>query len=184
METLASTRRLLFFITRSLTLVGAYAVLGSALLICADIFMRRFMGMSVAGSDELSGYALAIGASWAFGFAFLAKTHIRIDILRRYGSTRTRALMDLLAALSLFLVAALLCYYGGRELVESIRYSAVANTPLRMPLWIPQSLWALGLLVFALATAAVTLEALLRLIAGDYAGIEDAAGMPGGSGKS
>ena len=180
MEMLARIRCVLGRVTHALTLLGAYAVLVSALLICLDIVLRRYFGMSVAGSDELSGYALAVGGAWAFGFAFLAKSHIRIDILRQFASARTRAAMDVFAAFVLFLAASLLCYYGGRELAESIRFSSVANTPLRMPMWIPQSLWMSGLVLFALSTGAVTLEALLRLIAGDFRTVEAVAGMPGG----
>lgn len=178
METLAATRRVVSRVSRALTLLGAYALLASAILICIDIVLRRFFAMSVAGSDELSGYALAIGTAWAFGFAFLTRSHIRIDILRQYGSGRTRACMDVFAALVLFLAAALLCYYGGRELAESIRYSTVANTPLRVPLWMPQSLWVSGLLLFAISTGVVAVEALLRLIAGDHEGVATIAGIP------
>lgn len=184
MEILTVFRGLVAKISYALTLLGGYALLCAALLICVDVFLRKFEGMSVLGSDELSGYALAIGTGWALSFAFVRKSHIRIDIVRQVLPDPYRSIMDVFAVAVLFIAALLLSYFGGLEFVESVRYSTVANTPLRVPLWIPQSLWASGLVLFATATGLATVEALLRLFLRDYSGVSEIAGMAGDEGQN
>lgn len=176
MTALEAIRRVVERLSRWLTLVGAYMLLAAALVICADVFLRRFAGTSVHGADELSGYALAISTAWALAYAFYCKSHIRIDVIHRILPIRTRTWLDVLGTAMLFGLAILLCYFGGRELITSISYSAVANTTLRVPLWIPQSLWVSGLVLFAIATGFALVEAVLRLVNRDHRGIETVVG--------
>jgi hypothetical protein len=44
-----------------------------------------------------------------------------------------------------------MAYMAWRTLSDSLLFGSVSSTPLQTPLWIPQSLWVAGLLVFALA---------------------------------
>ena len=59
---------------------------GMVLLVCAmvvllDILLRR-VGSSFGGTDEISGYVMAIATSWGMAFTLLELGHVRIDILR------------------------------------------------------------------------------------------------------
>lgn len=161
----------------ALTLVGGYALLAAAILVGVDVLLRRLAGTSVTGADELSGYALAIATSWALSYAFARKSHIRIDALYRLLPLRTKAVLDVLAAATMLLVAGLLIWQGAGEFLDSFAYRAVANTPFRTPLWIPQSLWLSGLCLFGAAVAATLCEAAIKLVEGDAAGVNAIGGM-------
>ena len=61
-------------------------LIGVMLLICAgvvlaDILFRR-LGSSFGGTDEISGYVMAIATSWGMGYTLLELGHVRIDLLR------------------------------------------------------------------------------------------------------
>jgi len=46
-------------------------------------------------------------------------------------------------------------------LQQSIEFGSLASTPLQTPLWIPQSLWAGGLVLFAIAALFVAGRAVI-----------------------
>ena len=66
----------------------------------ADIVLRQ-LGSSFGGTDEISGYVMAIATSWGMAFTLLELGHVRIDILRGRAGDLGRALFDLFAMLVL-----------------------------------------------------------------------------------
>ena len=130
------------------------------LLLCAiwvtiEVVLRKLFVVSVGGANEYSGYALAIGASWAFGYTLLNRGHIRIDVFHRQLPRRLRTGLDLLAMASLVAFMTLLAWHAGAVLRNSIKLGATSNTPISTPLWIPQSLWLIGLVGFWLVSVYV-----------------------------
>jgi TRAP-type C4-dicarboxylate transport system permease small subunit len=139
-------------ISRYAAWASGYAVLGCAILIGIDIVLRKLFSISLQGSDEISGYVLAVTFAWSAAWALFRDAHIRIDIVSSRLPPGPRRAFDLLALASLVGVAMLLAWQGCTVLGESVRLSSVSNTPLRIPLWMPQGLWVVGLIGFALAT--------------------------------
>lgn len=157
-------------------LAGA-ALLAAAGLVTVDVVARKLFAVSIGGADELSGYALAIVASWGFGAALLARAHIRIDVLHRLVPAGLRAVLDLLSMAALAAVSGLLAVFGWQVLEATLRRGSTANTPLQTPLWIPQGLWVGGLAFFAVVVLALTLRTLAASARGDRVGLDRLAGM-------
>ena len=141
-----------------------------------DIIARRFQ-MSLGGTDELSGYAMAIATSWGIGYALTNMAHVRIDLLRARCQSRGRALFDTIAIMCLAGVAIVIAYRVWPVLAKSIKHNSTANTTLETPLWIPQSLWLAGWFWFALSSAIIAIAVLNLLIKGRFNDINDIAGM-------
>ena len=129
------------------TLVGLMLA-ATALFVIADITLRQF-GRSLGGSDEISGYAMAITASWGLGYALLERAHVRIDLVHRRLPGAGRAALDVAAIAALAATVALVAFQCWPVLEKSLSRGSRANTPLETPLWIPQSLWFGGWLWFA-----------------------------------
>lgn len=142
-------------LSRYASRAAGYAVLGCAMLIGAEILMRKVLGLSLGGADEISGYVLAGGFAWSAAWALFRDAHIRIDIVSSRLPPGPQRLFDLVALASLIGVAGLLAWQALAVLSESLRLGSVSNTPLRVPLWIPQGLWAVGLVVFGLSAVAL-----------------------------
>lgn len=140
---------------------AGYAVLGCAFLIGAEIVMRKILGLSLGGADEISGYVLAGGFAWSAAWALFRDAHIRIDIVSSRLPPGPQRVFDLAALLSLAGVGFLLAWQAIAVLIESLRLGSVSNTPLRVPVWLPQGLWAMGLAVFTLSAIALLLARLL-----------------------
>lgn len=147
--------------------LGGFLILATVAMVTLEVISRATIGVSLGASTELSGYVLAISASWSFAYALLHKAHIRIDVLYVRMPRVVRPVLDLIALVML----GLFCVFVVGAVVEvaagSYAQNALANTPLRTPLWIPQWMWAGGMIWFSLAVAALLLRVLLALLARD-----------------
>lgn len=144
--------------------------------VLADVVMRQ-IGRSLGGSDELSGYAMAVLASWGLAVSLTERAHVRIDLVRQGLSARGRAAVDMLALAALAGIAVLVAYQAWPVLEKTLARGSRANTPLETPLWIPQSLWFGGWLWFALCAVLTLVAAALLLARGDLVRLESEIGM-------
>ena len=122
----------------------------ASIMIAIEVVLRKAFAVSIGGADELSSYALAISCTWGFSYALFRKSHIRIDVLYCRLPGKGRAFLDLLAYGLLAIYIVTLSYFAFLVVKTSVIKHSVANTPLATPLWIPQTLWLLGLFWFGL----------------------------------
>jgi TRAP-type mannitol/chloroaromatic compound transport system permease small subunit len=156
--------------------VGGAILLASAILVSVDVTIRKLFSLSIGGADEISGYAFAIGIAWAFPFALLRRANVRIDALYQHLPARVAALLDIVALIALAVFVTLLTRYAWEVVAGSWRLGALSNSQLKVPLWIPQGLWFLGLALFFATTVVLTLRTALALLSGDLATVRALAG--------
>ncbi|NGM86927.1 TRAP transporter small permease [Parapusillimonas sp. SGNA-6] len=145
------------------TWVGGICLLLASVLIAIDLGMRKFLGWSMGGADEIAGYVLAIVSAWAFPITLLRRSHIRVDVLYTHMSRPVRVILDLFALSCLGVFIGVLTWHAWQVLMDSISFKAVSNTPLQVPQWIPQSMW-FGGYAFFLLTIVVLLACALYLV--------------------
>jgi TRAP-type mannitol/chloroaromatic compound transport system permease small subunit len=155
---------------------GGALMLAAAFLVAVDVLLRKFLLVSLGGADELSGYAFAIGTAWALSFTLLRRAHVRVDALYGHLPQRMRAALDIAALAALAVFGFLLAWHASAMWRTSWDFAARATTPLQTPLWIPQGLWAFGLILFVLVTLALLLRTLAALLAGDLPTVRALAG--------
>ncbi|MFH1156414.1 MAG: TRAP transporter small permease [Pseudomonadota bacterium] len=68
------------FINLLLLWIGGICLGGMILLTCANIVMRQIW-VPIPGTFEIMGYAGAIAAAFALGFAQTSRSHISVDVL-------------------------------------------------------------------------------------------------------
>ncbi|TAN30048.1 MAG: TRAP transporter small permease subunit [Castellaniella sp.] len=157
--------------------VGGALMIASVFLICIDVVTRKFFELSTNGSNELSGYAFAISTSWALGFTMLQRVNVRVDVLYRLLPVRVTALLDWLAVVVMGIFVGYLSYYGVQVAQTSWVRDAAANTTLGTPLWIPQSLWAVGLLWMSVVLVLMLIRASVALVTGNIPLVKTLAGQ-------
>jgi TRAP-type mannitol/chloroaromatic compound transport system permease small subunit len=155
---------------------GGALVLASAFLVAFDVIVRKLFVFTIGGADELSGYAFAIGTTWALAFTLLQRANVRVDALYIRLPAALQAVLDLVALLALGFFVGLLTWQAWAVLETSLAFDARATTPLQTPLWMPQSLWLAGLVLFAFTWLPLLLRALLALLTGDLATVRRLAG--------
>ena len=122
----------------------------------------RLLGVLVPGADDLAGYALMASSFLALGPTLRAGVHIRVTLLlHRAPPARRRALELWCLALG-----ALICGYLAWHVIEMAgdawQFGEMSTGNLAVPLWIPQSIMAFGILVLTTAL----LDDLVRVVRG------------------
>lgn len=154
--------------SRRAALAGGAVILAAAVVVSVDVLMRKFVRATVGGADELSGYALAIGASWSFAYVLLNRGNVRIDALYQHLPRALAAVCDMLAVLALLLFVGVVTWYGAGVLAESWRIDAHSNSALAVPLIVPQMLWWLGYAWFVVCAVLQLARAALPFASGDW----------------
>ena len=171
LSTLRSWNRRLALLTGALLLACAGVVL-------LDIVLRQ-MGSSFGGTDEISGYVMAIATSWGMGFTLLELGHVRIDLLRGRTGRLGRALLDLSAMAVLAVTVTLIAVKCWPVLARSLANASRANTPLETPLALVQVPWFAGWVWFAVVAWLTLIAALLLVLRGRFEASEAAIGCFG-----
>lgn len=156
---------------RSSGIVFGILMLLLALAVTAETLLRKFFSVSLGGMDELGGYAMAICAPLAFTVALIERAHIRISLFQVRMSPKAQALTNALSALSLGLLSAYLFYFTWATLLETQSYHSAAQTPWATPLVYPQSVWLVGMGVFAVAAITLSVQAMKLVLRADWSAL-------------
>jgi TRAP-type C4-dicarboxylate transport system permease small subunit len=151
-------------VVRLVSILCGWWLLGYCFLVVLDIVGRARFGLSLQGTDELGGYTLAITSAFGFTQTLLARRHTRIELLVQRVPRIPAALLNLLAAVTIAGVAVFVLVHGHSVLKESIEFMAVSNSPLQVPLWIPQGLWVGALALFAAVAVALAAQAVWMML--------------------
>jgi TRAP-type C4-dicarboxylate transport system permease small subunit len=156
-------------ISRYCAWAGGAIFFASAILITVEVFIRKFLSLSLGGADELSGYGFAVAVTFGFACAALDRAHIRVDTFHNWLSERGKAILDIVAAVLLLVYFGSLLQYGYRVVIDTWQMNAHSNTPLHVPLIVPQTLWWLGLVLTVAVSALLLFRACLHLALGALA---------------
>ena len=158
--------------------LNGLVLLLTAFLVAGDVISRKFLNITLAGSDEISGYVVAISSVWAYSFCLIHRSHIRIDVGYALFPSSIRGWLDILGLLALLTFSAILSYRALGVLRESLAWGSVSNTPLQTPLWLPQVLWVAGLMFFTFTLIVLFVRAMLAIVRGDRDLVARIAGIP------
>lgn len=131
-------------------IVGAMAYFCGALFLLLafyttfDVIGRRYLGIFSGVTDEMSEYALAIGASWALAYTLKAGGHVRVDILLDKFTPPARRLADALAMVVMAVFSATVAFFLWKLVAASFAIGATGHSIIQTPQWIPQACAALG----------------------------------------
>lgn len=147
--------------------IGGMIFFASALLITFEVLIRKFLSRSLGGADELSGYGFAVAVTFGFAYASLDRAHIRVDTCHAWFSDWGKAFLDIVASVLLIVYFGLLLTYGLGVVRDTWEMNAHSNTPMHLPLIVPQSLWWLGLVLTVTVSALLLVRACLHLLLGE-----------------
>ena len=154
-------------VSRGLTRVCDWTVIACgwwlialSVMTCVEMLGRKLFSFSMQGIDEIGSYTYGIVGAFGFAYTLITRSHTRVDFLLSRFPPKARALLNLLAMLSLAALSLLCLWRGWHVVAESIELRSTAATPLATPMWIPQSIWLGGYLMFALVAAWAAFDAL------------------------
>lgn len=138
-----------------------------AAIVLLDIALRR-LGSSLGGTDEISGYVMAIGVAWGMAFALQELSHVRIDFLRALVRDKMRVVFDLLAMFAMASTVSIIAIQAWPVLATTLKNNSTANTPLETPLAWVQIPWFAGWIWFAIVSWLIFVAALILVAQGQF----------------
>jgi TRAP-type C4-dicarboxylate transport system permease small subunit len=147
-------------ISQGAAVVSAALLVLMVLHILLEIALRSFFATSTFVLDEFVGYGVAAMTFLTLGYALEKDALIRVQLVLTRSPPGARRGLEILGAgltlaLSLFLIG-----YFWRSVSRNWGRGAVSQSIAEVPLWIPEGLVLLGLVLFALQLFAH----LLRLV--------------------
>jgi TRAP-type C4-dicarboxylate transport system permease small subunit len=165
-------------LARTLAWIGGALIMAAALIVSTEVICRKLFKFPFSGSDEIAAYLFAIGTSWSMAFVLITRGHVRIDALYGTFPAVLRPWFDLLALLGLGVLVVALADRSWEILFDNYKGWNRSNTPLRLVLAYPQSLWFFGWAFFLLGIALAVVRTFTALLTGDLATVSAIAGVP------
>ena len=141
------------FLDRLYAASGALAALclaGICVLMLAQAVGREF-GLLIRAADDITGWLCAAAAFLALGHTFrhgeLVRVGLFIDMLK--GGPRRAAEIAALGITALFV--GYMAWAVTRFVYESWKFKEVAQGLVKIPIWIPQLCFVIGVLIFLVA---------------------------------
>lgn len=176
MEPFAHILRLLERLSLWAVWAGGAALLLSAVMVTIDVLSRKYLNVTMSGSDEITGYVFAGATTWAYAYCLLHRSNIRIDAVYNLLPLSMRAVLDILGLLALLVFIGFLSSKAVTVFTESWVNDSVSVTTLTTPLWIPQLIWLAGLIFFNVTLIFVILYTVLSFMVNGPAAVQRLAG--------
>ena len=150
-------------IARVCAIVAGWALMAISVAMCVEILGRKYFGFSLKGLDEIGGYMLAGVCAFGFAYTLSTRSHMRVTLLFPYVSAAVQALLNVFAMLTLAAMAAFCAWRGGFEVLDVLTSGKHSNSPLQAPLWVPETIWLAGMVLFAVGAILMAWHALSLL---------------------
>lgn len=145
-------RRLLDAAYTGCAALAALMMLGLLAMVLLSIAGRQW-GFHLPGTDAYAGYCMAGAGFLALAHTLKKGEHIRVTLLLSHLHGRAHRALEVWALAVATALAALLAFYSGRLVWQSIQFNDISTSNDATPLWIPQLGMALGTVMFAVAFA-------------------------------
>jgi TRAP-type mannitol/chloroaromatic compound transport system permease small subunit len=137
-----------------------------ALFVSFDVLARKFLSVSSQATVELTGYMLAFGIAWGLCDALTTRAHIRVDVIVNKLPLGLKVWAHGLALGFLAVLAFFFVWRAWAVVLDSWEFNAHDSSALRVPLVVPQALWALGITAFFVLTVLMLVEVVVLLSLG------------------
>ncbi len=134
----------------------ASGALAAACLTCICVMMLaqafgRGAGLLIRGADDIVAWLSAAVVFFALGHTFRHGELVRVGLWIDMLGTRGRWLAEIFSLGFTALFSAYMLWAVTRFVYESWKFSEVAQGLIRIPIWIPQMSFVLGILIFFVA---------------------------------
>lgn len=118
--------------------------------IAFEIVLRYFFSTSTFVQDEFLGYGLAICIIWSLGYTLENGNMIRVNLATSHLSDRHQRWLTVLGSAATLAVVLGLAWMFWVRTARAFTRGTVSATSAEVPVWIPEGLMLIGMLLFAL----------------------------------
>ena len=123
-----------------------------------QVVARKLDWPQAPGTQVMSGYVLAMAATWGLAYALRSGAHVRIDVLLPYMGTKVRALADWIALFGLGFFAYVTTWKMWENVISDYQNGVTTNDYPLTPLFIPKTVVAVGFSLLVVTTGQMMLS--------------------------
>jgi len=146
--------------------VFAFLILLLVFAIMYEVVSRYFFNAPTRWSNEISQYLLTGVVMLGAGFCLVHDGHVRVDILHQGFGPRTRAVVDLISFLLIFVFVAAMVWKGGELCMDAFVHDKRSMSILEMPLFPSMIMVPVGAVLLGLQGLVRAIRAIYLLAGG------------------
>jgi TRAP-type C4-dicarboxylate transport system permease small subunit len=143
-------RRALDLVYSASGALAALSLAGICLVMLLQAFGRE-VGLLIRGADDLTAWLCAAASFFAIGHTFRHGELVRMGLVIDMLGVRARWWSELTALSITALFASYMAWAVTSFVYDSWRFKEVAQGLIKIPIWIPQLTFVLGVLIFLIA---------------------------------
>ena len=117
----------------------------------ATLAIGEPIGLAVPSYSEFTGYFLVAASFLALANALRSGSHIRVSLVIRGLPRGPRRLIELWCCAAGAVFSAYFAWYAVDMVMDSYRFNDISPGIIAVPIWIPQSTMAVGLVILFIA---------------------------------
>jgi len=130
--------------------LAAVCLASICVLMLAQAAGREF-GLLIRGGDDITAWLCAASAFLALGHTFRHGELVRVGLLIDWFKPRGRRIAEIVALSATALFVGYMAWAVVRFVYDSWRFNELAQGLIKLPIWIPQLCFAIGVLIFLVA---------------------------------
>ena len=129
---------------RTMGIICGVEMLFLGFFITYQVIARKLNWAMAPATDVMSGYILAMSATWAFSYSLRSGAHVRIDALLPFMGRRTRATADWLALAAIGFFTSVTAWKVWVTIINNYERHTLTNDYPLTPVWIPKLVVGIG----------------------------------------
>jgi TRAP-type C4-dicarboxylate transport system permease small subunit len=146
------------FVSLAAAGLAGVALILMALIGTADVIGTQFLGRPVPGTVEIGSSLMVAGIALGLPRAQYARRHVRVEVVVDRLQPRLRAVLDIVAQISLALLLAGIAWMGWRMFLTSIATKEFSQGLIEIALWPARLALALGATLAVVQTIVLILR--------------------------
>src|SRR5215510_5249795 len=155
-------RRALDFLYTASGALAALSLAAICLVMLAQAFGRE-VGLLIRGADDLTAWLCAAASFLALGHTFRHGELVRVGLWLDHLGPKARRGFELFALGITTVFVAYMLWAVSRFIYDSWQFNEVAQGLIKVPIWIPQMTFLIGVVIFFVAV----LDELVLVVKGD-----------------
>lgn len=145
----------------ALGIVAGMGILLMGMIIAYEVVCRYVFNSPTMWTQEVSIYLFMWTMLAASPYTLQTGKHVRVDLLIGRMQAKTRKGFDILTSAIGMIYCALVAVQAYQMLASSIKFGKLSATPLRVPLWIPQSALFIGFVLLTCQFLLIILKSVM-----------------------
>jgi TRAP-type C4-dicarboxylate transport system permease small subunit len=145
-------------------MVSGLVILAMGFILTYEVICRYFFNSPTIWAQEISIYFYVWTMLAAASYTLKIKKHINVDLFITHLPTRARGMLEIVTSSIGAVFCTIVTVQAYEMIAATLKFGKVSATPLRVPLWIPQSALLIGFLLLAFQFSFIIFDRTAELV--------------------